>query len=58
MHGSTEYFAGDGTTVDRRFYNVWLCVFDTDGRCADFTEYYMEPRRRVAQDVVGDASAA
>jgi ketosteroid isomerase-like protein len=58
MHGRTEYFAADGETVDRRFYNVWLCAFDGDGRCTDFTEYYMEPRRRAAQGVVGEASAA
>lgn len=58
MHGWTEYLAADGTTVERRFYNVWLCAFDADGRCSDFTEYYMEPRRRAAVAVSDEASAA
>ena len=26
MRGSTEYVAADGETVERRFYNVWLCA--------------------------------
>ncbi len=56
MHGWTEYVAADGETVERRFYNVWLCAFDAEGRCVDFTEYYMEPRRRAAQH--DDASEA
>jgi len=58
MRGVTEYFAADRVTVDRTFYNVWLCIFDADGRCADFTEYYMEPRRRAAQHTATDESAA
>jgi hypothetical protein len=48
MRGWTEYVADDGQTVERRYHNVWLCVFDADRRCMDFTEYYMEPRRRAA----------
>ena len=58
MHGHTEYVAADGETVERTFYNVWLCVFDAEGCCTDFTEYYMEPRRRVVEGVVDEAPAA
>ncbi|HEY8199207.1 MAG TPA: nuclear transport factor 2 family protein [Candidatus Limnocylindrales bacterium] len=58
MRGSTEYVAADGETVERRFYNVWVCLFDADGRCRDFTEYYMEPRRRAATTVIDGSSAA
>jgi hypothetical protein len=49
MQGWTEYVGADGETVDRRFYNVWLCAFDPDGRCTDFIEYYMEPRRQAGE---------
>ncbi len=58
MRGTTEYVAADGETVGRRFYNVWVCRFDDDGRCRDFTEYYMEPRRRTASQPVGADEAA
>jgi ketosteroid isomerase-like protein len=58
MRGWTEYVGADGETVERRFFNVWLCAFDVDGRCADFTEYYMEPRRRAARGTVDEAPAA
>ncbi len=58
MSGWTEYVAADGTTVERRFYNVWLCAFDAEGRCSDFTEYYMEPRRRAATGAIDQAPAA
>ena len=58
MHGWTEYVAADGETVERRYYNVWLCAFDGNGQCTDFTEYYMAPRRRAARGVVGEMPAA
>ena len=58
MRGSTDYMAADGATVQRRFYNVWVCHFDDDGRCRDFTEYYMEPRRRSATAAIDGSSAA
>jgi hypothetical protein len=46
--GWTDYFAEDGTTVDRRYYNVWLMGFDRDGRCSEFVEVFMEPPIRQA----------
>ena len=58
MHGRTEYVAADGETVERRFFNVWLCAFDADGRCTDFTEFYMEPRKKAASQVGSGVEAA
>jgi ketosteroid isomerase-like protein len=39
--GWTDYFGEDGTTVVRRYYNVWLMRFDGDGRCVEFVEVFM-----------------
>jgi ketosteroid isomerase-like protein len=40
--GDSRYFAGDGSTVEREFHNVFLLVFDDDGRCREFSEIYMK----------------
>ncbi|HJS48727.1 MAG TPA: nuclear transport factor 2 family protein [Gaiellaceae bacterium] len=39
--GVSRYLGPDGVTVEREYYNVFLCRFDADGRCTEFTEYYM-----------------
>ena len=44
--GWTYYFAPDGETVDRSYYNVWLLRFDDNGRCREFVEVYMEPPKK------------
>lgn len=31
--------------VDRIYYNNWLLEFDEHGKCRDFVEYYMTPRK-------------
>jgi hypothetical protein len=36
--------------VDREFANVFVCRFDEDGRCREFTEYYMRRRPEVEPD--------
>jgi ketosteroid isomerase-like protein len=41
--GWTDYFAEDRSTVDRRYYNVWLMRFHENGQCSEFVEVYMEP---------------
>jgi hypothetical protein len=43
--GVSRYFT-DGTrsTVDRTFHNCFLLRFDADGRCASFTEFYVQER--------------
>jgi len=47
-HGRTRYLTDDRSAVDREFANVFVCRFDDDGRCREFTEYYM--RRRSTPD--------
>jgi hypothetical protein len=39
--GVSRYLGPDGVTVEREYHNVFLCRFDADGRCAEFTEYFM-----------------
>jgi ketosteroid isomerase-like protein len=41
--GRTRYFGSDGT-VEREFDNIFVLHFDDAGRCARFTEWYMQPR--------------
>jgi hypothetical protein len=43
--GTSRYLAADGDAVDREFHNVFLCRFDDDGRCCEFTELYLERKR-------------
>ena len=39
--GVSSYLGPDGETVEREYHNVFLCRFDEDGRCAEFTELYL-----------------
>lgn len=41
--GRTRYFTPDGR-VEREFDNIFVLHFDQAGRCARFTEWYMQPR--------------
>ncbi len=49
-HGRTRYLTDDGSAVDREFANVFVCRFDDDGRCREFTEYYMRRRPEALPD--------
>jgi SnoaL-like domain len=40
--GVSRYFAADRQTVDREYHNVFLCRFDEDGRCREFTELFLK----------------
>ena len=40
--GVSRYFAADGKTVEREYHNVFLCRFDDEGRCSEFTELFMQ----------------
>jgi len=40
--GVSRYLAADGATVEREYHNVFLLVFDGDGRCCEFAELYMK----------------
>jgi hypothetical protein len=49
-HGRTRYLTDDRSAVDREFANVFVCRFDADGRCREFTEYYMRRRPEPGDD--------
>jgi hypothetical protein len=49
-HGRTRYLTDDRSAVDREFANVFVCRFDPEGRCRDFTEYYMRKRPEAVPD--------
>jgi hypothetical protein len=33
-----------GQSIVREYHNVFLCRFDADGRCQEFTEVYLQRR--------------
>jgi ketosteroid isomerase-like protein len=39
--GVSRYLGADGETIDREYHNVFLCRFDSDGRCREFTEHFL-----------------
>ena len=43
--GVSRYLTADRSAVDRTYHNVFVCRFDGDGRCSDFTEYFVEEKR-------------
>ena len=49
-HGRTRYLTDDRREVDREFANIFVCRFDADGRCREFTEYYMRRRPEAEPD--------
>jgi hypothetical protein len=49
-HGRTRYLTDDRSAVDREFANVFVCRFDDDGRCREFTEWYMRRRPEALPD--------
>ena len=40
--GVSRYLRDDGA-LDREYHNVFLCRFDGEGRCREFTEHFMRP---------------
>jgi hypothetical protein len=40
--GVSRYLAPDRNTVEREYHNVFLCRFDADGRCREFTELFLK----------------
>jgi len=49
-HGRTRYLTDDRSAIDREFANVFVCRFDDDGRCREFTEWYMRRRPEAVPD--------
>lgn len=39
----TSYGAAEGGDAGKTYFNVWIVRFDDDGRCVEFTEYWMVP---------------
>lgn len=40
--GVSRYLAADRETVEREYHNVFLCRFDAEGRCSEFTELFLK----------------
>lgn len=56
--GVTRYFDAAGKLRDE-YHNVYVCRFDHDGRCTDFTEYWIQNREfRPNPAEPGEATAA
>ena len=49
-HGRTRYLTDDRSAIDREFANVFVCRFDDEGRCREFTEWYMRRRPEAIPD--------
>jgi hypothetical protein len=49
-HGRTRYLTDDRSGIDREFANVFVCRFDDEGRCREFTEWYMRRRPEAIPD--------
>jgi SnoaL-like protein len=49
-HGRTRYLTDDRSAVDREFANVFVCRFDGERRCREFTEWYMRRRPEALPD--------
>jgi ketosteroid isomerase-like protein len=43
--GVSRYLTEDRSSVDRAYHNVFLCRFEADGRCREFTEFFMLEKR-------------
>jgi SnoaL-like domain len=40
--GVSRYFEEDGEALEAEYHNVFLCRFDDEGRCLEFTEVYLK----------------
>ena len=41
--GWSRYFNADGSTRDE-YMNIYICHFDSEGRCTEFIEYWIQNR--------------
>ena len=46
--GRTNYLEGHHGFPGKSYDNIFVCRFDADGRCREFTEWFMEPRKQAA----------
>lgn len=54
--GWSRYFDAQGEPSDE-YCNVYVCRFDADGRCAEFTEYWIQNREFRRQQVQAGLAA-
>jgi hypothetical protein len=47
--GVSRYFDADGNLRDE-YCNIYICSFDDEGRCTDFTEYWIRNREFARRD--------
>jgi hypothetical protein len=40
--GVSRYLGSDRETIEREYHNVFLCRFDSGGRCREFTELFLK----------------
>jgi ketosteroid isomerase-like protein len=40
--GVSRYLTADRSAFDREYHNVFLCRFDGEGRCREFTELFLQ----------------
>jgi len=45
-HGRSMYFEQDGKTPKTEFDNIFVLRFDEQGRCAEYSEWYMEQPKK------------
>jgi len=57
--GVSRYFHATGKLHDE-YCNIYVCRFDDDGRCTDFTEYWIQNRefRRTSAEQSEEAAAS
>ena len=46
--GRTRYLESHDGMAGRSYDNIFVCRFGPDGRCREFTEWFMEPRKEPA----------
>lgn len=55
--GRSRYFDGDGTLKDE-YINIYVCQFDNEGRCRDFTEWWIRNREFARAEAQASAAPA
>jgi ketosteroid isomerase-like protein len=49
--GRTRYLESHDDMAGKSYDNIFVCRFDAQGRCHEFTEWYMEPRKTAAAEL-------
>jgi hypothetical protein len=57
-NGWSRYFTAPGGDLRDEYFNVYICRFDADGRCREFTEYWIQNRdfrRRDREELIRES---